>query len=209
MAEPVAQHGRPACVGCAQRNEPPVSSYPLGGNRRTRLRSARIGFLDTTPPDLRSPNRMAFYEELRKRGYVEGQNLVVEGRNAAGQTDRLPALARELVTLRPDLIVASGPQASRTVKDATSTIPIVMVAVADPIRAGLAASPARPGGNLTGVTTVVPGGIMAKQLDLLHQVVPKATRIAMLVNPANTTPNLSLNAGVLRAWLRHRTGYGP
>jgi putative ABC transport system substrate-binding protein len=158
---------------------------PLDASAQTAAKVYRIGFLDTTPPDLRSPNRMAFYEELRKRGYVEGQNLVVEGRNAAGQTDRLPTLARELVTLRPDLIVASGPQASRAVKDATSTIPIVMVAVADPIRAGLAASLARPGGNLTGVTTVVPGGIMAKQLDLLHQVVAKATRIAMLVNPTN------------------------
>jgi putative ABC transport system substrate-binding protein len=158
---------------------------PLDASAQTAAKVYRIGFLETTPPDPRSPNRMAFYEELRKRGYVEGQNLVVEGRNAAGQADRLPALARELVTLRPDLIVASGPQASRAVKDATSTIPIVMVAVADPIRAGLAASLARPGGNLTGVTTVVPGGIMAKHLDLLHQVVPKATRIAMLVNPTN------------------------
>jgi putative ABC transport system substrate-binding protein len=128
---------------------------------------------------------VAFYEELRKRGYVEGQNLVVERRNAAGQPDQLPAFARELVALRPDLIVASGPQPSRAVKDATSTIPIVMVAVADPVRAGLATNLARPGGNLTGVTTVVAGGIMAKQLELLHQMVPNATRIGMLVNPTN------------------------
>lgn len=97
----------------------------------------------------------------------------------------MPALARELVALRPDLLVAAAPQPNRAVKDATSTIPIVMVFVVDPIRAGLATSLARPGGNLTGVTTVVPGGIMAKQLDLLHQVVPKATRIGMLVNPTN------------------------
>jgi putative ABC transport system substrate-binding protein len=158
---------------------------PLGASAQTSAKMYRIGTLDTNPPDLNSPNQKAFYDELRKRGYVEGQNLVVERRNAAGQTDRLPALARGLVTLRPDLIVASGPQPNRAVKDATSTIPIVMVAVADPVRAGLAASLARPGGNLTGVTTVVPGGIMAKQLDLLHQVVPKATRIAMLVNPTN------------------------
>jgi len=138
-----------------------------------------------TPPDLRSPGQMAFYEELRQRGYVEGQNLVVERRNAAGQPDRLPALARELVALRPDLIVASSPQPNRAVKDATSTIPIVMFAVADPVRAGLAASLARPGGNLTGVATLVPGGFVAKQLELLHEAVPKATRIAVLVNPTN------------------------
>ena len=128
---------------------------------------------------------MAFYDELRQRGYVEGQNLIVERRNAAGQPDQLPALARELVALRPDLIVASSPQPNRAVKDATSTIPIVMIAVGDPVRAGLVASLARPGGNLTGVAAVVPGGFMAKMLELLHQAVPKATRIAMLINPTN------------------------
>jgi putative ABC transport system substrate-binding protein len=145
----------------------------------------RIGVLDMTPPDLNSPNQRAYYEELRQRGYIEGQNLTVERRNAGGQPDRLPALASELVALRPDVIVASGPQPSRAIKDATSTIPIVMYAVADPVQAGLVTNLARPGGNLTGVSSVVPGGIMAKSLDLLHQIVPKATRIGMLVNPTN------------------------
>ncbi len=158
---------------------------PLDAAAQTSAKVYRIGVLDMTPPDPRSPSYIAFYEELRQRGYVEGQNLVVERRNAAGQADQLPALARELVALRPDLIVASSPQPNRAVKDATSTIPIVMFAVGDPVRAGLVASLARPGENLTGVTSVVPGGIMAKSLDLLHQVVPKATRIAMLVNPTN------------------------
>ena len=147
----------------------------------------RIGVLTVTPPDLSSPDSgfKAFYEELRLRGYVEGQNLEVEQRNAGGQPDRLPALARELIAGRPDLIVASGPQPARAVKDATSTIPIVMVAVADPVQAGLVASLARPGGNVTGMSSVVPGGIMAKSLDLLHQLVPNATRVGMLVNPDN------------------------
>ena len=158
---------------------------PFDAPAQTPAKVYRIGVLDMTPPDLNSPNQMAFYEELRQRGYVEGQNLVVERRNAAGQVDRLPALARELVALRPDLIVASGPQPNRAVKDATSTIPIVMIAVADPVRAGLVASLARPGGNLTGVATLVPGGFMAKSLELLHQVAPKATRIAALINPTN------------------------
>ena len=158
---------------------------PLDASAQMVAKVYQVAFLDTTPPDLRSPNQVTFYDELRQRGYVEGQNLVVERRNAGGQPDRLPALARELVALRPDLIVASGPQPSRAVKDATSTIPIVMVAVADPVQAGLVASLARPGGNLTGVSSVVPGGIMAKQLDLLHQIAPKATRIGMLVNPTN------------------------
>src|SRR5205823_12088172 len=83
----------------------------------------RIAVLDIAPPDLSSPNQRAFYDELRQRGYVEGQNLTVERRNATGQPDRLPALASELVALQPDLIVASGPQPNRAVKDATSTIP--------------------------------------------------------------------------------------
>ena len=152
---------------------------------QTSVRVYRIGVLDMAPPDLNSPNQRAFYDELRQRGYVEGQNLNVERRNANRQPDQLPALARELVALRPDLIVASGPQPNRAVKDATSTIPIVMIAVADPVQAGLVTNLARPGGNLTGVATVVPGGMMAKQLDLLHQVVPKSTRIGMLVNPTN------------------------
>ena len=158
---------------------------PLDGSAQTSAKVYRIGVLETSPPDLRSPSQMAFYEELRRRGYVEGQNLNVERRNANRQPDQLPALARELVALRPDLIVASGPQPNRAVKDATSTIPIVMGFVADPVGAGLAASLARPGGNLTGVATLVAGGVMAKSLELLHQIAPKATRIGMLVNPTN------------------------
>jgi len=158
---------------------------PLDASAQTSAKVYRIGTLDMNPPDLTSPSAMAFYDELRQRGYVEGQNLIVERRNAAGQPDQLPALARELVALRPDLIVASSPQPNRAVKDATSTIPIVMIAVGDPVRAGLVASLARPGGNLTGVAAVVPGGFMAKMLELLHQAVPKATRIAMLINPTN------------------------
>jgi putative ABC transport system substrate-binding protein len=158
---------------------------PLDASAQAPARMYRIGVLEMTPPDLTSPAQMAFYDEMRERGYVEGRNLVVERRNAAGQIDQLPKLARELVALRPDLIVAFAPQPSRAVKDATSTIPIVIGFVADPVRLGLVGTLARPGGNLTGVATLVPGGFMAKLLDLLHQVVPKATRIAVLVNPAN------------------------
>ena len=157
----------------------------LDASGQAPAKAYRIGVLSMTPTDPRSPDWMAFYEELRQRGYVEGRNLVVEDRNAAGQADRLTALAGELVALGPDLIVAVSPQPNRAVKDATSTIPIVMIAVADPVRVGFAASLARPGGNMTGVSTLVPGGFMAKMLELLRQVVPKETRIAVLVNPGN------------------------
>jgi len=159
----------------------------LNASAQTSARVYRMGVLTMTPPDLSSPDSgfRAFDEGLRQRGYIEGQNLKVERRNAGGQPDRLPAVAKELVDLRPDVIVASAPQPNRAVKDATSTIPIVMVGVADPVQAGLVDSLAHPGGNLTGVSTVVPGGIMAKSLELLHQIAPKATRIGMLINPNN------------------------
>jgi len=153
---------------------------------QTAARVYRMALLYTsTQPNPRPPNEVAFFDELRNRGYVEGQNLIVERRDAGGQPDRLPSLAKELIALGPDVIVASGPQPSRAVKDATSTLPIVIVAIADPVRAGLVTSLARPGGNLTGVSSVVAGGIMAKSLDLLHQFVPNANRIGMLINPTN------------------------
>src|SRR6266498_3959255 len=95
-----------------------IPLLPLDASAQTSAKVYRIGMLDMNPPDLSSPTQMAFYEELRQRGYVEGQNPIVERRNAAGQPDQLPALARELVALRPDLIVASAPQPNRAVKDA-------------------------------------------------------------------------------------------
>ena len=103
--------------------------------------------------------------------------------------DRLPALAQELVDRKPDLIVVSSPQPSRAAKNATSTIPIVFLAVADPVRVGLVESLAQPGGNMTGMATVVPGGFIGKSLELLKQTVPKATRIAALLNPSNEVTN--------------------
>ncbi|PYN74329.1 MAG: ABC transporter substrate-binding protein [Candidatus Rokuibacteriota bacterium] len=126
-----------------------------------------------------------FRAGLRDLGWVEGRNLVIESRGAGGQLDRLPELARELVALNPNLIVASGPQPSRAAKDATSVLPVVFVAVADPVRVGLVQSLARPGGNVTGVATLVPGGFMAKQLELLKEAVPRASRVATLGNPKN------------------------
>jgi putative ABC transport system substrate-binding protein len=133
---------------------------------------------------------------LRELGWVEGSNLVIEARGAGGQLDRLPGLARELVALSPALIVASAPQPSRAAKDATSVIPIVFVGVADPVRVGLVQSLARPGGNATGVATLVPGGFMAKQLELLKEAVPRASRIATLGNPKNDVYRVTFPAEI-------------
>lgn len=127
----------------------------------------------------------AFREGLRSTGWIEGQNLVIESRGAEGRFDMLPALAADLVNWSPDVIVAVAPQPNRAAKDATASIPIVMVAVADPVLIGLVPSLARPGGNITGITTTVPGGFIAKQMELLKEMVPHATRIAALMNPDN------------------------
>jgi putative ABC transport system substrate-binding protein len=139
-----------------------AESLGVGAQRTQKV--AHIGILCTVRCDGAWD---ALRDGLRGAGWVEGGNLRIEYRAGGGQTDRLPALAQELVDLKPDLIVASGPQPSRAVKNATSTIPIVFVGVADPVRVGLVDSLARPGGNVTGVATLVPGGFIAKQLEIL------------------------------------------
>jgi len=156
---------------------------PLAVQSQQAGRVARIGLLCATRCE--GPGLDVLRAGLRDLGWVEGRNLVIEARAAGGQLDRLPMLARELIALNPDLIVASGPQPSRAAKDATSVLPIIFVAVADPVRVGLVQSLARPGGNVTGVATLVPGGFMAKQLELLKEAVPRAVRVATLGNPTN------------------------
>jgi putative ABC transport system substrate-binding protein len=126
----------------------------------------------------------AFFEELRKLGWIEGTTIVIE-RKGAGRLDELPALAADLVRSKPDLIVAIAPQPARAAKDATSEIPIVMLFVADPVGVGLASSLAHPGGNLTGVATLVPGAFIGKTLDILRELLPQAKRVAAFVNPSN------------------------
>ena len=117
---------------------------------------------------------------LRERGYVERRNLVVERRFADDKPDRLPRLARELVQVQPDIIVALSGQAVQAARDATTMIPIVMVIAADPVAWGLVASLSRPGGNVTGITTNYETTLAGKRLELLKEVVPRAVRIAVL-----------------------------
>jgi putative ABC transport system substrate-binding protein len=144
----------------------------------------RIGFLWPLTPDA-TPNRLAaFRDGLREFNYVEGRNISIEHRWAEGNYDRLAALAADLVRLNVDLIVTTTTPAAVAAKNATRTIPIVFVNVADPVATGLVASLARPGGNLTGVTNFF-GTTTLKQLDLLLTAVPKASRIALLSNPDN------------------------
>jgi putative ABC transport system substrate-binding protein len=122
---------------------------------------------------------------------VQGQNVSIESRWAEGKYDRLPGLAAELVRLKVDLIVTYAPPAIQAAKQATGTIPIVMAGVIDPVATGFVASLARPGGNITGLSLMAPE-LVAKQLEILKEVVPKGTRVAVLGNPANagTAPQL-------------------
>jgi putative ABC transport system substrate-binding protein len=126
----------------------------------------------------------AFREGLRELGYVEGQSIKIESRWAEGNYDRLPGLAADLVRLKVDVIVTYGTPVSQAAKRATGTIPIVMAAIIDPVASGLVTSIARPGGNLTGQSMMSPD-LVAKQLEILKEVVPKVSRVAVLWNPAN------------------------
>jgi putative ABC transport system substrate-binding protein len=126
----------------------------------------------------------ALLDGLRNRGWIDGQNLIIEYRFAQSQ-DHLPALAAELVALNPDLLIGFGPQVALALKSATATIPIVFVAVFDPVAIGLVQSLSRPGGNITGLATFVPGGVTTKDIETLKEIVPAASKIAILANPGN------------------------
>jgi putative ABC transport system substrate-binding protein len=139
----------------------------------------RIGFLITSSPSTIAPRMDAFRQGLRELGYVEGKNIIIERRHAEGKFDHLPVLAAELVNLKVDVIVTSGPTATRPAKEATSTIPIVMTFDDDPVGSGFVASLARPGGNITGLSTLSPE-LSGKQLELLKEIIPRLARVVVI-----------------------------
>jgi putative ABC transport system substrate-binding protein len=146
-----------------------------------------VGFLDSRPPDGMTERVRAFRQGLKDTGIVEGETVMVEYRWAENQIDRLPALAADLVHRRVAVIaVPGGPASALAAKAATSTIPIVFVVNEDPVRLGLVASLARPGGNATGIN-ILTGELVAKRLELLRELVPGAARVAVLVNPTDAT----------------------
>jgi putative ABC transport system substrate-binding protein len=159
---------------------------PLAAEAQQAGKVWRIGILGTasTPEDLTL--RKAFLQGLRERGYVEGQNLVIERRYSEGSAEQFADFAVELVRLKVDVIVAPGTQAAKAAKQASDTIPIVMVTVGDPVGTGLVASLARPGGNVTGASAQT-AELGAKQLELLHEIAPSASRIAVMWDPSNQT----------------------
>jgi putative ABC transport system substrate-binding protein len=144
----------------------------------------RIGVMWLYSPDIASPFSEAFRQGLRGLGYIEGQNIALEERWAEGRYDRLPSLAAELVRLNVDIIVTASTQAAQAGQQATRSIPIVMTVVSDPVESGLVGSLARPGGNVTGLSLMHPD-LSGKRLELLKEVIPKLSRVAVLSNLSN------------------------
>jgi len=157
---------------------------PLAAEAQQAAKNARIGYLANHPAgDLGPHLRAAFLQGLRDLGYVEGGNLVIEYRFAEGQLERFPALAAELVALKVDVIVTAGSTPSAlAAKQATRTVPIVFIAAGDPVTSGLVSSLARPGGNVTGLSSLVLE-LVGKCLELLKQAVPEVSRVAVLWRP--------------------------
>ena len=167
-----------------------TTAPPVDAQQPTKV--PRIGYLSSDSPSTIAVRIEAFRQGLRELGYVEGKNIVIEWRFAEGKADRLPGLAAELVRLKVDVIVTSGPAATRAAKEATVTIPIVTAQDPDPVGNGLVASLARPGGNITGLSTLAPE-ISGKRLELVKEIVPRLSRVAVL--GSSTTPG---NAQELR-----------
>jgi putative ABC transport system substrate-binding protein len=166
---------------------------PLTGDTQPRGKVPRIGLLED------SPYWEAFHQGLRDLGYIEGQNIRIESRLTAGPPARLPDLAAELVQLPVDIIVTGGSPGTQAAQHATTTIPIIMASVGDPVGNGFVASLARPGGNITGLS-VLGAGLSTKRLELLHEIVPTLSRVAILWNPAN--PNQRAHVDALEAGAR-------
>ena len=173
----------------------------------------RIGYLTATSLSSNVARIDAFRQGLRELGYVEGKNILIEWRSGEGKLERQGELAAELVRLKVDVIITSGPTITRAAKEATVTIPIVMAFDSDPIGNGFIASLARPGGNITGLSALAPE-LSGKQLELLKEVVPKLSRVAVLGNssePANpkTLKEIELAAGAFGVQLQSLDVLGP
>ena len=156
-----------------------AAAWPFAARaQQSAARLPRIGIIDN------SPIWDNFRQGLRDLGYIEGQSIVIEYRSAEGKVDRLNQAARELASLPVNVIAVAGSTAARAAQRATSTIPIVMIAIGDPVRAGFVASLARPGGNMTGTSFLTPD-LIAKRLEIMKECIPGVTRMAFLWNPDN------------------------
>ena len=173
----------------------------------------RIGFLASASPSVVSDRFEAFQQGLRELGYVEGKNIVIEFRYAEGKLDQLPALAAELVALKVEILVSAGPIPTRAAKEATATIPVVMTQDTDPVGNGFVASLARPGGNITGLSTLAPE-ISGKRLELMKEIIPKLSRVTVfgtstMPGHAQSSREIELAAGAFKVQVQHLDVLGP
>ena len=155
---------------------------PIAAEAQQAGKVFQVGFLGTATPSLMSAWLTAFREGLRERGYVEGKNISMQYRWGEGKPERFPGLAAELIKLKVDVIVTSGPQAVRAVQHATTTIPIIMAVIEDPVELGFVTSLAHPGGNITGLS-FQDSELVTRRLQLLKEVVPDVIRVGVLWNP--------------------------
>ncbi len=191
-----------------------TTCWPMSGRTQPARNKARLGYLGGIVPDPGALQTMfePLRQGLRELGYIEGQNLTIDTRWAEGKPERLPALLAELIALAPDVLIAAGPRPAMVARDATQTVPVVAVAVDDPVVMGLAVTHARPGRNITGVAVFE--GLFDKRLQVLKDMVPSARRFAVLLNPftasreqfAKSVPRIESN---LRATLTLHEASAP
>jgi putative ABC transport system substrate-binding protein len=168
-----------------------ASAWPVEARTQQAGMIPRIGFMGNSTAKLEANLIGPFRDGLRELGYEEGRNLLIEFRWAEGKYDRFPALIAELLAAKVDVIVTAGTPATQAIKKATSTVPLVFIAVGDPIGTGIVPSLARPGANITGLSSIAPD-LEGKRLELLRQVVPKLVRVAFFLNPANAFHAVSM-----------------
>src|SRR6202049_552697 len=191
-----------------------VAAAPLAAEAQQAGKVYRIGYLSTPTRASVERGLQAFLRTLRELGWVEGQNLIIDYRWAEGNVERLPDLAAELVRRKVDVIVAAAGSGALAAKNATSSIPIVMIFPSDPVEMGLVASLSRPVGNITGTTLTSGPEIFGKQLQILKETIPHASRVAILSNPADASfatqvREVEATARSLRMRLQHVEARGP
>jgi putative ABC transport system substrate-binding protein len=168
-----------------------AAAWPFAAPAQEAAKTPRIGFLGNSTPALETNLIGPFRDGLRALGYEEGRNIVIEYRWAEGKYDRFPALVAELLAANVDVLVTAGTPASLAIKKARTSVPVVMIAVGDPVGTGLVPSLARPGGNLTGLSSIAPD-LEGKRLELLREVVPKLSYVGMFINSANPFHTVSV-----------------
>jgi len=169
-----------------------ILAAPLTVEAQQPAKVSRVGFLSLLPQEQALSHIKALHEGLRGLGYIEGQNIILEYQFADGTAERLPDLVAELIHLKVDIIVTGfGTLPALAAKQATSTIPIVFSFVADPVGSGIVASLARPGGNITGLS-MIPAGLTGKRVELLKELLPQLSRVAILLNPATPAATQAL-----------------